>query len=212
MKASELRKLIGANTLGIGNVSFNWIQPIQTFDKMFIVDDVDKIGFMFSDKEDAKVISLTDFYMEAYKREDGKRILLYFWSRDGREMSVVAELKEVEEKNDKSTSNFDLIVAFELQNALAENIIHSMFNGQSITPSVEWVQKNCIENKKFDEFVGEWLKNNDTDGLLASLRGDVFKTNVQKGVYALLSYLRIASLNKNLCEDILRCVLNKPKS
>lgn len=179
---------------------------------MFIVDDDDKIGFMISDKEDAKVISLTDFYMEAYKREDGKQILLYFWSNDGREMSVVAELKEVEEKNDKNTSNFDLTVALELQNALAENIIHNVFNGQSITPSVEWVQKNCIENKKFDEFVGEWLKKNDIDGLLASLRGDVFKTNVQKGVYALMSYLRIASLSKNLCEDILRCVLNKPKS
>lgn len=102
-------------------------------------------------------------------------------------------------------------IALEKQKLLAEDIIANVFKGQKIVPSVEWFDENCLHNGELDEFVGKWLSENDPNSGLKSLYNDVFETNIQIGVLVLATYLGLPILDAELCESILRRVLNKPK-
>lgn len=102
-------------------------------------------------------------------------------------------------------------IAMEMINVLADGIISSVFKDQKIVSSVEWFDENCLHNRKLDEFVDKWLSNNDNEALVRSMHNGLFKTNVQIGALALITYLRLSSLDAELCESIIRRILGKPK-
>lgn len=114
-------------------------------------------------------------------------------------------IKEEEEvvKSDKT--------GLQLETLLAEDIIANVFKGQKIVPSVEWFEENCLRNEKFGEFVGKWLCKNDPKSLLRFLHSDTFKANTQIGALSLVWYLNLAALDADLCESILRRILDKPR-
>lgn len=205
MKVADLRKEVDVRLLGSGNVSLSWEKTVIPFHRLFVDDDFNKIGFIVSDKGDARVVSLVEFSLEVFNRVDKKEVMLDFWTKDGRQMSVVAEVKEKEEvvESDKT--------GLQLETLLAEDIIANVFKGQKIVPSVEWFEENCIRNEKFGEFVGKWLSKNDPKSLLRFLHSDAFKANTQIGALSLVWYLNLAALDADLCESILRRVLDKPR-
>lgn len=208
MKANEIRKEVDVDSLGGGTFSCSWLQTVLPFSKLFLLDDENKIGFGVVENNTATTdFSLDDFKdVEVYKREDGKEVMINFWTVKGQQMSVVAEVKEKEERKVMEEH-----IAFEKQKLLAEDIIANVFKGQKIVPSVEWFDENCLHNSELDEFVGKWLSENDPNSGLKSLYNGVFETNVQIGALVLATYLRLATLDAELCESILRRVLNKPK-
>lgn len=208
MKANEVRKEIDVDSLGSGTFSCSWLQTVLPFRKLILFDNENKIGFVVvGDSAVVTDFSLDDFKdVEVYKRVDGMEAMINFWTPGGQQMSVVAEVMEKEEiKVVKECT------AFEKQKLLAEDIIANVFKGQKIVPSVEWFNENCLHNGELDEFVGKWLSKNDPNSALKSLYNGVFETNVQIGALVLTTYLRLANLDAELCESILRRVLDKPK-